>query len=194
MVRSSRLTLVLAVVVLSVAACSSGTDASDDGSTTTTVEDGSGGASTTEATTATTDEATTTAPAGVLPEDCLLLTPDDLEAATGVTFGDGTVNADLSNDRQIICDWVSTDLSAFAFAQVLIADFPYEETKSGTGAVYTLVDVSIPGATKAYATEEGSIVGMEVGGLYVQVSYIPSDSSNVLDITTQLATEAVAAM
>jgi hypothetical protein len=44
----------------------------------------------------------------------------------------------------------------------------------------------------AYATAEGSIIGMQVEGGYLQVSYIPTGPGTVLEETTQLATLAAA--
>lgn len=190
-----KLRVVLVVLAVLAASCSGGDDAA--GTTTSTASDGSGdGGATTTTVTDTTDatSATTTTSGGssVLPSDCLLLTTDDLMAATGLAFGEGAVNEDLSSDTQIICDWVTEEASDFAIAQVLIAEYGYEDAKAGTAGVYTLVDVSIPGASQAYATEEGSLIGMEIDGLYVQVAYIPSGPGSVLDETTALATAAAA--
>jgi hypothetical protein len=185
-----RVRVVVVGVVLVAASCSSSGGTATE-TTTTTVA----GGSTVETTTTTgAPDETTDAPPRVLPADCLLLTTGDIEEATGVTFSEGTVNESLSDEVKIACDWASTELSSFSFVQVLIADYPYDETKAGTESVYTVTDISIPGANRAYATDDGSIIGMEVGGLYVQVSYITGDEVDVLAITTDLATRAVAAM
>ena len=181
--------LVATVVAILAAACSTGGDGASAEATTTTVGTTAGDdTSTTSAAAATEpeEETTTTVASGELGADCLLLTTEELQAATGVTFADGAPNADLSNEHQSICDWLSSG-DVFATAQVLVSDWPYQPSKEGSASAFTLVDVTVPGATQAYATEEGSVVGMEIGGRYVQVAYIPAGPGNVLDATTQLA-------
>ncbi len=188
--------LLLTVVSMLLGACSGDGGSSEPATSTTGASTGS---TETEATTTVaatepaTEETTMPAETSALSGDCLLLTTEELDAATGNTFGEGTFNEDLSNEHQIVCDWVSTG-DAFATAQVLIADWSYEPTKEGTAAAFTVVDVTVPGASQAYATEEGSLVGMEVDGRYVQVAYIPSGPGNVLDATTQLAATVVSRM
>ncbi|MGA7227589.1 MAG: hypothetical protein WBZ40_05565 [Acidimicrobiia bacterium] len=134
--------------------------------------------------------------ASEIPDPCALLTVADLEAATGLTFGEGVFNESLSSDRQSICDWTASG-SEFATAQVYLAPDAggaFDTAKSGASGAFTLVDVDVPGASAAYATEEGSITGMQVPGFFLQVSYIPSGPGTVLDATTELAAKAVAAL
>jgi len=180
--------LVLAVVSVLMAACSGGDGTSAADTTTTVGSTAAEEAATTSTVAATEPEAETTTSAAMAGSgsDCMLLTPDELEATTGLPFADGTYNADLSSEHQSICDWLSSG-DAFATAQVLVSDWPYQPSKEGSASAFTLVDVTVPGATQAYATEEGSLVGMEIDGRYVQVAYIPAGPGNVLDATTQLA-------
>jgi hypothetical protein len=54
-----------------------------------------------------------------VPDLCSLLTTDDNDGATGVTFGEGAFNDTLSSAFQAICDWAATD-DTFATVQTLI--------------------------------------------------------------------------
>jgi hypothetical protein len=179
--------LVVAAVSVLMAACS-GSDGTSAADTTTTVSSTTAGEAETTSTVATEPdpETTTSAATAGSGTDCMLLTPEELQTATGVPFADGASNADLSGEHQSICDWISSG-DVFATAQVLVSDWPYQPSKESSASAFTLVDVTVPGATQAYATEEGSLVGMEIGGRYVQVAYIPAGPGNVLDATTQLA-------
>jgi hypothetical protein len=182
-----RWTLVVAAVSVLMAACSGG-DGTSAADTTTTIGSTTAGEAETTSTVATEPdpETTTSAATAGSGTDCMLLTPEELQTATGVPFADGAYNADLSGEHQSICDWISSG-DAFATAQVLVSDWPYQPSKEGSASAFTLVGVTVPGATQAYATEEGSLIGMEIGGRYVQVAYIPAGPGNVLDATTQLA-------
>ncbi len=180
--------LVVAAVSVLMAACSGG-DGTSAADTTTTIGSTTAGEAETTSTVATEPdpETTTSAATAGSGSDCMLLTTEELQTATGLPFADGTYNADLSGEHQSICDWISSG-DAFATAQVLVSDWPYQPSKEGSASAFTLVSVTVPGATQAYATEEGSLIGMEIGGRYVQVAYIPAGPGNVLDATTQLAT------
>lgn len=140
------------------------------------------------------DETTTTAvesPPGEAQDPCSLLTVDDIESATGLPFAEGVFNDDLSSDSQLICDWIGS--AEFATVQTLIVPMDvYDSQMASASGAFTLVDVDIDGAADAYATEEGSLVGMRVGALFLQVSYIPPGPGEVLDVTAALATTAVA--
>jgi hypothetical protein len=126
-----------------------------------------------------------------LPDPCALLTAADIEAATGIPCGEGTFNADLSSEAVAICDWISNG-DEFATAQTLIVAGPeaFDSSKETAADIYTLIDVEIPGAEQAYATEEGSLIAMFLKGYFLQVAFLPSGPGNVLEQTTKLATEA----
>ncbi|MGA7096116.1 MAG: hypothetical protein WB245_00955 [Acidimicrobiia bacterium] len=174
------------------ASCGSGGESGDTTLTTVGQTETQTSSDSTEPTTTTVGDVS----ASEIPDPCALLTPADLEAATGLTFGEGVFNESLSSDSQSICDWTSSG-SEFATAQVYLAPDAggvFDTAKNGAASAFTLVDIDVPGASAAYATEEGSISGMQVPGFYLQVSYIPSGPGNVLDATTELATEAVAAL
>lgn len=112
----------------------------------------------------------------------------------GLAFGQGSYNEQLSASDRRICDWVASG-SAFATAQVLITpltDSGWEAAQSVTGQVSPVHDETVPGADRAFATEEGSIVAMDVHGLFVQVAYIPSGGGTVLQQTLALAAKAAA--
>lgn len=126
-----------------------------------------------------------------LPDPCALLTSADIEAATGIPFGEGTFNADLSSQTVAVCDWISNG-DEFATAQTLIVAGPeaFDSSKASAADIFTLIDVEIPGAEQAYATEEGSLIAMSLKGYFLQVAFLPSGPGNVLEQTTKLATEA----
>jgi hypothetical protein len=119
------------------------------------------------------------------------LTIDDVMTATGVTFGEGVFNEELSGESQVVCDWIGTE--EFAFVQVLIVGFnAFDSNRASAEEIMGVTDVEIPGVSAAYATTEGSLIGMSMGSRYLQVSYIPSGPGTVLEQTTQLATIAAA--
>lgn len=160
-----------------VAACSGGGSGGEAGGGTSTAAPG--------------DDTTTTAD-GAAPaigiDPCALLTVSDLEAATGVAFAAGVYNESLSGDALWICDFVASG-TEFATAQVLVVpDGSLESARDGAeGALGGVIDVDVAGASAAFATPEGSIIGMQVGDRYVQVAYLPSGPGDVLAETTQLA-------
>jgi hypothetical protein len=141
----------------------------------------------------TTPEASTTSvesPPGDAPDPCSLLTAEDIELATGLPFDEGVFNDELSSDSQLICDWIGS--AEYATVQTLIVPMDvYDGQMASASGVFALVDVDIDGADDSYATEEGSLVGMRVGALFLQVSYIPPGPGEVLDVTAALATTAV---
>lgn len=140
-------------------------------------------------------EETTTAPSqsrGDMLDPCALLTVEEIMTVTGVSFDEGVFNEELSSESQVICDWIASE--EFAFVQVLFHDFDSFEGNRDSAADFTgeATDVEIPGVSAAFATGEGSIIGMQVDDGYLQVSYIPSGPGTVLEETTQLATAAAA--
>lgn len=188
-------TFVLGTIVALVAALLLGCGGSSDSGDSTGGD--SGGAATTTSATATIEStAGTSANAGAQPavDPCSLLTVADLEAATGLTWGEAKFNESLSSDQQWICDWVAT--SQFATAQVLVlaSDEGFAANRDSAASVLGLAaeDPSIPGADETYATAEGSVIAMRVGGRFVQVAYVPPGPGNVIDATLKLA-QAVAA-
>jgi len=194
--------LLVALLFLTVAACSgsSGESASTSGpSSGAATETSAAGATTMATDTAAADSTTTAGPTGNLSVDpCALLTAADITAATGVEFGEGTTNAAVAAPERAACDWISTG-SEFATAQVFIVDAgpgQFEAAMADATDFYGLTTdpVSVPGADNSYATAEGSIVAMDIGGIFLQVSYIPSGPGTVLDETLQLAAIAAGRM
>lgn len=196
--RTAARTLVVAAA-LALSACSGGggTPAASDASG----EGGSGSSSAAMSESASASDSATageaaSADAGSasLPDPCSLLTAAEVSDVTGVAFGDGTYNEQLSAENRRICDWIASG-STFATAQVLITPLTeggWEAAQSGTGQVSPVHDETVPGADRAFATQEGSIVAMDVHGLFVQVSYIPSGGGTVLQQTLALAAKAAA--
>ncbi len=194
--RTTARTLVVAAA-LTLTACSGGggTPAASDagGSGSSSAATTSESASPSDAATAS-DSASTDAGSASLPDPCSLLTAAEISDVTGVTFAEGTYNEQLSAADRRICDWIASG-STFATAQVLITpltDSGWQEAQTGTGQVSPVHDETVPGADRAFATEEGSIVAMDVHGLFVQVAYIPSDAGTVLTQTLALAAKAAA--
>ena len=185
------------LLLLSLASCSS--DSGGSSSTTDAPSTTNDAGDTTAAGDTTLAPETTASNAGSLGIDpCGLLTADEITTATGVEFGEGTLNETISGESQAACDWLSTG-SEFATAQVLILDAgagAFDSNKSSAEDVFGLTTepVDVPGADRTYATAEGSIVAMDIGGIYVQVAYIPSGTDSVLDATVKLATIAAGRM
>lgn len=130
-----------------------------------------------------------------VPDPCSLLTVDQLADATGVTtFAEGEFNETLSGGDQSVCDWISDD--PFATAQVLITPFgdSLDSQRASVEEAFDEPTVDVDLADGAYRTDEGSIVAMRVGALFVQVSYIPSGPGEVADATVQLAGNVVEAL
>lgn len=86
---------------------------------------------------------------------------------------------------------------AFATAQVLIAlatTAPFDDEKAGTKDTFGLdvIDISVPGAKRAFTIDGGNIVAMDMGDLYLQVSFTPSSNDDVTETTKGLAARAAA--
>ena len=133
--------------------------------------------------------------AAALPDPCTLLTTAEITAATGLEFGAAKPNNVVPGPDRAACDWVTTG-STFATAQVLLwlpTAGSYADARSQAIDIFdmSVQDVTVPGAERAYAVEGGTIVGMDLGGLYLQVSYTPSSLEDVLTITNTLAEKAV---
>ncbi len=135
------------------------------------------------------DEPTEPTGSGDLPDPCSLLTTEEIAAATGNPFGGGTYNEALSSDLLQICDWTSDD--PFATAQVLLGQTDIESQREITVSAFGENVVELDLADESFRTEEGSVVAMQVGDLYVQVSYIPPGPGDVADITVSLAETAL---
>lgn len=176
-------TAVCAALVLALSGCGSSAPAGDDGGTPV------GSA----ASAAPTESAAAVLTAG-LPDPCTLLTTADITAATGLEFGNATPNEVVPGPDRAACDWVTTGPD-FATAQVLLSvpsASSFDDARSEATSVFDLQveDVTVAGADRAFAVEGGTIVGMDLGTLYLQVSYAPSSSEDVLAITRTLAEEA----
>ena len=126
-----------------------------------------------------------------MPDPCALLTVDDVEAATGVSFDEGVFNEGLSSEIQGTCEWFST--GEFAFVQIVVVGIDsYDSNRASADEILGVMDVEIPGVSAAYVTTEGSVIGMAMGSSFLQVSYVPSGPGTVLEETIQLATIAAA--
>lgn len=173
------------VLVALTAACSGGGDG-DDGATT----DAAEATAATDATAAPDSgpaAAEAEEPTADIPDPCSLLSTADLAEATGLTFGEGVYNENLSGDGRAICDWISDD--PFANAQTLVfLNGDYEGNRASAADVSgEPLEVQVTGAARAYQTPEGSIVAMEIGDLFVQVAYIPPGPGSVNAATLTLA-------
>ena len=141
------------------------------------------------------EDATSSASGGAggdMPDPCALLTVEEIVSATGVPFDDGIFNEEISSEDQVICDWTGSE--EFALVQVLFQDVDTFAGNRDSAEEFTgeVTDVEIPGVSAAFATGEGSIIGMQVDRGYLQVSYIPNGPGTVHEETTQLATIAAA--
>ncbi|MGK2950059.1 MAG: DUF3558 family protein [Acidimicrobiales bacterium] len=175
--------LVLSVLL---AACGDDTDGPQSGSSNTTAEPDS---TATDADAGTTEPDTPTD----LPDPCSLLTPEDIEAATGQTFGAGTINDQITNSMQTACDWGAD--SVFGSVLVIVnetgqrlVDPDLAELEEGFGEPVVEVDL----ADDAYRSERGNILAMRVGDLFVSLTYSADEDGDVSEITMSLATTILA--
>ncbi len=146
-----------------------------------------GGATNETATTAAADSGGGAPDAG---DACALLTGSDVTGVLGVAFDEAKHNDELSGGAQDICEWWASDGSV-AFVQVLVLPGAGQfATQRGSAAevMGDLQDVTVPGASSAYAVASGSILGMSMGDTFVQVSNITTSSDDVTDQTVALAT------
>jgi hypothetical protein len=132
--------------------------------------------------TATQEQASPAEPeAGAFAVDaCSLLTAEQVSAATAATSQEGQVNADMSSDRQSICEW-DTDASEVAFVQVVVSD----STASTERAIAEEVlgparAADVPGTEDAYVMS--GLAGAQDGQYFVQVTVVPDDDDAALQL------------
>ncbi len=130
-----------------------------------------------------------------LPDPCSLLTAAEISDVTGVTFGEGTYNEQLSAENRRICDWIASG-STFATAQVLITpltDTGWQEAQTGTGQVSPVHDETVPGADRALRhARRAASSRWTCTGCSSRCAYIPSGGGTVLTQTLALAAKAAA--
>jgi hypothetical protein len=182
------------LTVLALAGCSAAGAASTGASTDASTGAASGASS--EASSPASDQSTSPATAADLPDPCTLLTAAEITAATGVPFDEGKPDAKLSTPERQICNWMATG-SPTVMTQVLVTALTpdgWDQAKTGTAQVNPVHDETIPGADRAFATNEGSILAMDVHGRFVQLAYFTGNTDSVLKVTKELAAKAAARM
>ncbi len=121
---------------------------------------------------------------------CSLLLPAEIETATGLSWGDGALNESLSAAERSVCDWYTAG-AEYASVQVMIVTTTsaFEDNRVSAADVFGLTQgsLAIPGADDAYATSEGSLIGMDIDDSFVQVTFIPPGPGEVLSATLELA-------
>jgi hypothetical protein len=127
-----------------------------------------------------------------LPDPCTLLTKAEVDAATGGSFAEGAINATVTQDHLKACDWQS---SGVATVQALVTTVDaFDSSRQVAADTYgSADDVSIPGAKRAYVVKGGFLIGMDIGTVFLQVSYIAT-GANVAAATKDLAGKAAARM
>ncbi len=179
---------ILPIVVLVVLACGLVACGDDDATGTAETTVTGGDTSETDPTVTTSEGDASTS----LPDPCGLLTVDELHQATGVDFPEGSLNEALSNDSQVICDWVNEDPLSTAQVLVNANGASFEDQRASVEDAFGEPTVDVDLADGAYRTTEGSLVAMKVGPLFVQVSYIPNGPGDVADATVALAGDVLA--
>jgi hypothetical protein len=111
-----------------------------------------------------------------LPDPCSLLTKAEVDAATGATFGEGAINTTVSQALISACDWQS---SGVATVQVLVTTVDAFDTSRQTAAqTYgSADDVVVAKAKRAYVVKGGFLIGLDMGEVYLQVSYIATGAN-----------------
>ncbi|WP_082101401.1 DUF3558 family protein [Demequina rhizosphaerae] len=135
-------------------------------------------------------------PAGTLPDPCELLSAADIEAASGVGFGDGVLVEDDAAEDRASCVWNAAD-GPLPIVQVVVvagADLAGSQRASAEEWMGESADVDVAGATDAYEVGDGTILGMQVGDVFVEVSFMSADSDDVTDTTVAIAELAIARM
>lgn len=131
-----------------------------------------------------------------LPDACSLLTTSQIKAAGNVVLSEGSANAELSNAKRSVCDWVSAG-GPSPFVQVLVtvgADSVASERASAEASTGASEDATVIGGGSAYSVANGSILGMRVGDYFVQVTYFSGESADVHVVTIALAQEVANAL
>lgn len=129
------------------------------------------------------------------PKACSLLDQAAIKDATGIAVQKGKLDAEVTSETQSTCVW-RPESGDFPVILVYLsaggAQVTTQRADAETGYGVPAVDVTIAGAHDAYAAGNGSLIGMVVGGYFVQVAYITPGTSDALDKTTPLATKAAA--
>ncbi|WP_062531120.1 hypothetical protein [Demequina rhizosphaerae] len=131
-----------------------------------------------------------------LPVPCDLLSATDIEAASGVGFGDGVLVEDDAAEDRASCVWNAAD-GPLPIVQVVVvagADQAGSQRASAEEWMGPSSDVDVAGATDAYEVGDGTILGMQVGDVFVEVSFMSADSDDVTDTTVAIAELAIARM
>jgi len=131
------------------------------------------------------------------PDPCSVWTVADLQAATGLDFGEGVYNDALSVSGQDICDWIITTDDVLANAQVLVLapGLDHDFLRSGTEAsLGPVTDLDIAGTEAAHISADGRVLGIDLGGgVVLQLAYIPNlGVTDTGEQLIQLANAAVA--
>jgi hypothetical protein len=96
----------------------------------------------------------------------------------------------VSQDLISACDWQS---SGVATVQVLVTTVDaFDPSRQTAAQTYgSADDVTVPKAKRAYAVKGGFLIGMDMGQVYLQVSYIAT-GANVATAVRDLAAKAAA--
>ncbi len=140
---------------------------------------------------ATTGPAPKPADGARLPDPCAVLTQDEINEVSGLDFGPGEFKDQLSNDDKVICGWVSE--KPFASLQVMVWTTEWSNYDEARDSMIQLKfdpkDATIPGANRAFTVP--GIVGVDLGDLYLQVSYSRPRGETVDAPALELASKAV---
>jgi hypothetical protein len=127
-----------------------------------------------------------------LPDPCSLLTKAEVDAATGATFAEGAINTLVSQEHLKACDWQSSGIATVQ-AMVTSVDAFDSSRKVAADTYGSADDVAIPGAKRAYVVKDGFLIGMDMGEVFLQVSYIAT-GPNVATAVRDLAAKAAGRM
>lgn len=134
------------------------------------------------------------APEGTV-DPCALLAADFIKEVSGFGMLEGEFDASLSNSSRNICNWgPASDERNVPRVQVVVnwelADAA-EHRALAEEIFGPLKNLEIEGATDAYAYPGYRTEAMQVGDLFVKVSYTHPNRGDAGSITTALATEVV---
>lgn len=131
--------------------------------------------------------------AASLPDVCALLTPAEIESATGMAVSDGVADPERQTSSSSLCQWDQADGAGFVGVAIAPgAPMPYEEGEDE--ALGTITAVTVPGSGEAYIVRKGITMGMMVGDDYVAVTFSGDYDGEHSDGTIAVATAVAANM
>lgn len=124
-----------------------------------------------------------------LRDPCTLITAAELTDVLGVEFSEGVYNGFLSTETETICEWNAAG-EVYSSVQVTLRTTEGDAAAERAAAEQSYgatVDAVVPGATGAFAAQEGTVVGFVTDGLAVYVLHYTDVWEDLTDETAAIA-------